>query len=194
MFSLYFKIGIHHIADIYSYDHILFLIALVAPYLLSQFKKILILITAFTIGHTTSLILATFKIIHINSNIIEFLIPVTIFITGIWNIIVNTKENKVEIKSHISKYFTAIFFGLIHGLGFSNYLQQLLVNEKDIIIALLSFNVGIEVGQILIVGLILLTNVFMLNFIKLSRHDWINIFSGAAIGVALTLIINRLPF
>jgi len=192
MFGLYFKLGVNHIADIYSYDHILFLICLVAPYLLNQWKQILVLITAFTIGHTTSLILATFKIVHIPSDLIEFLIPVTIFITGLWNVLSNT--NKVERKNHLAKYFTALFFGLIHGLGFSNYLQQLLANEKDIITSLLSFNIGIEAGQLIIVSFILLLNILMLHVINVNRRDWVNIFSGAGMGVALTLMISRFPW
>ena len=191
MFSLYFHLGVRHIADIYSYDHILFLICLTAVYLINQWKQILILVTAFTIGHTTSLILATFKIIHVNSALIEFLIPVTIFITGLWNVI--SISNKVEKKTHIAKYFTALFFGLIHGLGFSNYLQQLLSNDKDILISLFSFNVGIEVGQLIIVSTILLMNIIMLHVIKVNRRDWVNIFSGAGMGVALTLMITRFP-
>lgn len=192
MFGLYFKLGVNHIIDIYSYDHILFLICLIAPYMLYQWKKILILITAFTIGHTTSLILATFKIVNIPSDLIEFLITVTIFISGLWNVLSNT--NEVELKNHLMKYFTALFFGLIHGLGFSNYLQQLLANEKDIIISLFAFNVGIEIGQIIIVSFILLLNILVLNVIKANRRDWVNIFSGAGIGVALTMMISRYPW
>jgi hypothetical protein len=192
MFHLYFNLGIHHIADIYSYDHILFLICLTAVYLLNQWKQILVLITAFTIGHTTSLILATFKIIHVNSSLIEFLIPVTIFITGLWNVI--NVSNKVEKKTHIAKYVTALFFGLIHGLGFSNYLQQLLSNDKDILTSLFAFNVGIEVGQLIIVSVILVVNIIMLHIIKANRRDWVNIFSGAGMGVALTLMITRFPW
>ncbi|NSW44686.1 MAG: HupE/UreJ family protein [Bacteroidales bacterium] len=192
MFKLYFNIGIQHIADVYSYDHILFLICLTAVYLIQQWKQILILITAFTLGHTTSLALATFKILHFSSEWIEFLIPVTIFITGLWNVV--TLSNKVEVKTHWAKYVTAVFFGLIHGLGFSNYLQQLLQNEKDIFTSLLAFNIGIEVGQILIVFIILIVNIILLYGFKINRRDWVNIFSGAGMGVALTLIINRLPW
>ena len=192
MFKLYFNLGIHHIADIYSYDHILFLVCLTAVYLIQQWKQILILITAFTIGHTTSLALATFHLIHISSAWIEFLIPVTIFITGLWNVF--SFSNKVEKKTHWAKYVTAMFFGLIHGLGFSNYLQELLANEKDIFTSLLAFNLGIEVGQIMIVSVIIIINIFILYVFKVNRRDWVNIFSGAGMGVALTLIISRLPW
>lgn len=191
MFQLYFNLGICHITDIYSYDHILFLICLTAVYLLSQWKQILVLVTAFTLGHTTSLILATYHIIHISSSWIEFLIPVTIFITGFWN--VWSISDKVELKSHWAKYAIALFFGLIHGLGFSNYLQQLLASEKDIFISLLAFNVGIEVGQLIIVAFILLLNIIMIKALKINRRDWVHIFSGAGMGVAITLMISRFP-
>ncbi|MGQ9848409.1 MAG: HupE/UreJ family protein [Bacteroidales bacterium] len=191
MFPLYFKIGVHHIADIYSYDHILFLICLTAVYLLRQWKQILVLVTAFTIGHTTSLVLATYRIINISSSLIEFLIPVTIFSTGLWN--VWSFSDKVEKKDQLAKYVTAVFFGLIHGLGFSNYLQQLLANEKDIFISLLAFNIGIEVGQLIIVLFIMLLNILMVHTLKVNRRDWVHLFSGAGMGVAITLMISRFP-
>lgn len=191
MFGLYFKLGVHHILDIHSYDHILFLICLTAVYLLHQWKQILVLITAFTIGHTTSLVLATFEIVQISSSLIEFLIPLTVFITGFWNVVSFTQ--KVEPRTHVFKYFTALVFGLIHGLGFSNYLHSLLLNEKDIVTALFAFNVGIEVGQILVVLGILFLNILMLHVFRVNRRDWVNIFSGAGMGIALTLMIDRFP-
>lgn len=192
MFQLYFKLGVYHILDVHSYDHILFLICLTAVYLLHQWKQILVLITAFTIGHTTSLVLATFEIIQISSNLIEFLIPLTVFITGLWNVV--SFSQKVEPHTHVFKYFTALVFGLIHGLGFSNYLHSLLTNEKDIVTSLLAFNVGIEVGQILVVSGILLLNIIMLHVFRINRRDWVNIFSGAGMGIALTLMIDRFHF
>ncbi len=191
MFLLYFKLGVYHILDVFSYDHILFLICLVAVYLIHQWKQILVLITAFTIGHTTSLVLATFNVIKISSALVEFLIPLTVFITGLWNIV--SFKDKVEPTTHAVKYFSALVFGLIHGLGFSNYLHSLLLNEKDIAIALFAFNVGIEVGQIFVVGIIILLNIVVLNVLKLSRKDWVNIFSGAGMGIALTLMLERIP-
>jgi ABC-type antimicrobial peptide transport system permease subunit len=142
------------------------------------------------LGHTTSLILATFHLIKLPSSLIEVLIPVTILFTGLWNII--SIKNNPEFKTYIIKYLSALFFGLIHGLGFSNYLQSLLYNEKNIITALFAFNVGIEIGQIFVVIAIMFLNILIINILKLNRRDWINIFSGAGIGIAITLIINRL--
>ena len=147
IFQLYLNFGIHHIADIRSYDHILFITCLCAVYLLKQWRQILVLITAFTIGHTTSLVLATLKIVSFPTPVIEFLIPLTIFITAFWNLFL--KKDGVNIRTHWFKYATALFFGLIHGLGFSNYLQILLGKENSILMPLFSFNVGIEAGQII---------------------------------------------
>ncbi len=192
IFQLYLNLGINHIADFRSYDHILFITCLCAVYLLKQWKQILVLITAFTIGHTTSLILATLKIIVFPVSIIEFLIPITIFITAFWNLFI--KADNISIKTHYIKYITAIFFGLIHGMGFSNFLQTLLGKESSILMPLFSFNVGIELGQIIIVSIILLVSYVLTSWFKVSRRDWIFIFSGAGLGVSLTLMIDRFPW
>lgn len=189
---MYLNIGIQHIADFRSFDHILFIICLCAVYLFKQWKQILVLITAFTLGHTCSLILSTFKIVSISTALIEFLIPLTIFTTAFWNLFL--KQDGVNLKTHWIKYITALFFGLIHGMGFSNYLQTLLGNEKSILMPLLSFNLGIEIGQLIIVSIILIISYIITSWFKVARRDWVLIFSGAGIGVSLTLIIDRFPF
>jgi hypothetical protein len=191
IFQLYFNLGVHHIANIYSLDHILFITCLCAVYIFKQWKQILVLITAFTLGHTTSLALATFKLLSVNSTLIEFLIPATIFITAFWNLFL--KKDGVSTRTHWFKYVTALFFGLIHGLGFSNYLQTLLGTEKSIVMPLFSFNVGIEAGQLIIVCGILLISYIITSWFKVARRDWVLIFSGAGLGVSLMLMINRFP-
>jgi hypothetical protein len=192
IFQLYFNLGVHHIANIYSLDHILFITCLCAVYTFKQWKQILVLVTAFTLGHTTSLALATFKLLSVNSMLIEFLIPATIFITAFWNLFL--KKDGVSSGTHWIKYITAIFFGLIHGLGFSNYLQTLLGNEKSVAMPLFSFNVGIEAGQLIIVCGVLLITYIITSWFKVARRDWILIFSGAGLGVSLMLMINRFPW
>ena len=192
IFQLYLNLGIQHIDDFRSYDHILFITCLCAVYLLKQWKQILVLITAFTIGHTTSLILSTFKIISIPIVFVEFLIPLTVFITAFWNLL--SKQDGVDIKTHWAKYITALIFGLIHGMGFSNYLQTLLGNENNILLPLFSFNIGIEIGQIIIVSIILLLSYIITSWFKIARRDWVLIFSGAGLGVSLTLMIDRFPW
>lgn len=188
---MYLNLGIQHIADYMSFDHILFITCLCAVYIFKQWKQILVLITAFTIGHTTSLLLSTFNIISISTSLIEFLIPLTIFITAFWNLFL--KQDGVNIKTHWFKYITALFFGLIHGMGFSNYLQTLLGIEKSILMPLFSFNLGIEIGQIIIVSIILILSYIITSWFKVARRDWVLIFSGAGLGVSLTLMIERFP-
>lgn len=188
-FQLYLTLGINHIADINAYDHILFIITLCTVYTFSQWKNVLVLVTAFTIGHSLTLALATLNLIHVSTDLIEFLIPVTIFITALANVL--QKSGKVLLKQHLFKYFTAMFFGLIHGLGFSNYLRSLLGQEDSIIIPLFSFNLGIEIGQILIVAIIMLLTWTLVDLLHVKRREWILILSGAGLGVSFVMMVER---
>lgn len=189
-FWLYFTLGREHIADFTGYDHILFVTALCLRYTFAEWKKLLVLVTAFTIGHSLTLALSSLNMVNISSAWIEFLIPVTIVLTALSNIW--QKETVVQSRFPII-YFMALFFGLIHGLGFSNYLKALLGKDENIIIQLLAFNVGLEVGQLLIVAGILLTSFIFLRFIKLSRREFIVLLSGAVFGIALIMSIERWP-
>jgi len=190
-FQLYLTLGIHHIADLKAYDHILFIVTLCAVYSFSQWKNVLVLITAFTIGHSLTLALATLNLIHVSTDLIEFLIPVTIFITAFANVL--QKSGKVLQKRHLFKYFTAMFFGLIHGLGFSNYLRSLLGQEDSLIGPLFSFNVGIEIGQFIIVAFIMLLTWILVDLLNIKRREWILILSGAGMGVSLVMMLERFP-
>jgi hypothetical protein len=192
MFSLYLELGIEHITDLNGYDHILFLTALSAVYLLKDWKKVLILITAFTIGHTTTLALATLNIISVPTDMIEFLIPVTIFISAFADFFY--KENINDRKLHRFKYLIAMFFGLIHGLGFSNYLRELLGNEENIVKPLFAFNLGLEIGQIIIVISYLSFASILISFANVKRRDLTLIVAGAAFGVSVILMLERFPF
>jgi len=191
-FQMYFNLGLTHIADFKGYDHILFIITLCAVYLISDWKKILILITAFTVGHSSTLVLATFNIVTIPGKWIEFMIPVTIFFTAIANII-QRKESFSRI-NHKFKYLMSLFFGLIHGLGFSNYLRALLISEKKLAGPLFSFNLGIELGQLLIVASFLILGMIFINLLNARQREWNLVFSGAGLGVSIILIFERLPF
>ncbi len=190
-FRLYLSLGIDHISDLEGYDHILFLTALCAVYGLHQWKRILVLVTAFTIGHSLTLALATLDILHVSTDLIEFLIPVTIFITGLSNVL--QKSDHVARSSHRLKYALAMFFGLIHGLGFSNYLRSLLGNENELVLPLFSFNLGLELGQIMIVVLVLLISFALVRAAGVKRRDWNLVLSGAAMGVSLILCLERWP-
>ena len=192
LFELYFKLGLHHIADFKGYDHILFIITLCAVYSLKEWKKVLVLITAFTIGHSLTLALATLDLIRVDGDLIEFLIPLTIFITALANLFSRTKQ--VSSLQHYLKFGAALFFGLIHGLGFSNYLRSLLGSERGLLLPLFSFNVGIEVGQIIIVAIIMLLTKLVVDVLGFPRREWQVLLSGAGLGISLVLMIERFPF
>jgi len=189
MFKLYLELGLEHIADLQGYDHILFVAMLCAVYTFKEWKQVLILVTAFTIGHSLTLALATLDIIRVSTVWVEFLIPVTIFITAIGNI-VTSRPSKDSAKV---KYTLALFFGLVHGLGFSNYLRSLLNTHDSIVAPLLAFNIGVELGQILIVLCILTLAVLMLHVFKVKQRDWILVLAGAGAGIALILMLERWP-
>ncbi|WP_345948502.1 HupE/UreJ family protein [Mucilaginibacter sp. PAMB04274] len=186
-FSLYFELGWQHICDWQGYDHILFVMVLCGTYLLSDWRKVLVLVTAFTIGHSITLALSALNIIHVNTSLIEFLIPVTIVITSLINIIKKKRSNTTVRLS----YILALFFGLIHGLGFSNYLKSLLGSSTNITAQLLAFNVGLEFGQVLIVLCILIVSFILLNIAKIQRREWTLFLSSAIFGIALIMCIER---
>lgn len=187
-FSLYYGLGLDHILDVNGYDHILFVVVLCALYQSTDWKKVLILITAFTIGHSITLALATMRVIKINADLIEFLIPVTILFTAISNLF--TREERIAEGKIWRNYCYAGFFGLIHGLGFSNYLRALLGKDETIILQLFAFNVGLEVGQIIIVGLFLIVSFIFVGIGGVSRKDWKMIISSAVGGIALMLMLD----
>lgn len=190
MFWDYFHIGWDHIINRNAWDHLLFIMALSAIYVFKDWKQVLILVTAFTIGHTVTLILATFNIIRFSSTWIEFLIPVTIMITALFN----TLMKKFTPKSVRLNYFLALAFGLIHGMGFANGLRSLLGKESDILLPLLGFNLGLEAGQLVaVLGLLILAAIWQGVF-KVSRRDWVLFLSGGAFMAALVMAMERLPF
>jgi len=186
-FQLYFSLGREHILDVQGYDHILFVIALCSVFQPNEWKKVLILVTAFTIGHSLTLALVVLDLISVNADIIEFLIPVTILITAIGNIL--TRNTNFNTRKMSLNYFIAVFFGLIHGMGFSNYLKAILGSTDSIITELFAFNLGLEIGQVIIVtGFMLLAFIFITVF-GTSRKDWILAISSAVAGIAITLML-----
>ena len=180
-FGVYFTLGRQHIADIKGLDHILFIMALCCRYTIQDWKKLLVLVTAFTIGHSLTLLLSVLNLIHIRSQWIELLIPVTIIITCISNLFVKKFAFKI---SYPLIYFFALFFGLIHGLGFSYYLKSLLGRDQSIIVKLLAFNVGIEAGQLTIVALVLFITFICIHLIKVNRREYLLFLSAAILGIA----------
>lgn len=185
-FRLYYDLGMQHILDINGYDHILFIVALAAIYLIEDWKQILILVTAFTIGHSITLALATLNLIKVNVELVEFLIPLTILITAVINIFI--RSGGASSGSMKINYFLAASFGLIHGLGFSNYLRSLLGKDTSIVTQLFAFNVGLEVGQIIIVGIFMVAAFLFVTIFGVNRKDWKLVISSAAAGIALTMV------
>ncbi len=186
-FKFYIEIGLHHVLDWKAYDHILFLVVLTIFFSFKDWKKVLWLITAFTIGHTLSLALSAYNIIHIEMDIIEFLIPLTILITAIYNIIIVKKSPK---NIRIIAFF-ALLFGLIHGIGFSSYFKIIVDDLENKILPLIEFAIGIEIAQLIIVLFILLLNFIVLNILKKSKRDWILVTSSIVVGIVIPMIIER---
>ncbi|MFZ6024326.1 MAG: HupE/UreJ family protein [Bacteroidota bacterium] len=190
-FLTYFEVGFKHIVGRnLGVDHILFIVALAVRYQFTDWKKLLILVTAFTIGHSITLALSVFNVVNYSIAWIEFLIPVTIVITAISNWFVK----KFTFKARFPLiYFFALFFGLIHGLGFSNYLKSMLGKDSSVIWELFSFNVGLEAGQLVIVLAILIISFIFVNLLKCSRREFLLYVSGGAFAVALLMALERVP-
>ena len=189
-FQLYFIEGKNHILDYqFGYDHILFVIALCALYVMRDWKKVLILVTAFTIAHSLTLALVALNVITVSEELVEFLIPLTIFITAFSNLF--KSEDSVNDKKMQMNYAYALFFGLIHGLGFSNYFRAILGRDSSIISQLFAFNIGLEFGQIIIVALFLSASFILVDLVGVSRRDWKMVISSAVAGIALMLMKEK---
>ena len=186
MFSIYLQLGLEHITDLNGYDHMLFLLALCAAYVYSEWKKILVLVTAFTLGHSITLALAVLKLIPVNGDWIECLIPVTIVATAAKNLFAKQE------KAAIATYFMALGFGLIHGMGFSNYLRSLLGDE--LLMPLFAFNVGLEIGQIIVVSIIFALQFVLMRTTSAKPKHWNRVISLFAGGISLLLAAQRIPF
>jgi len=188
-FGIYFALGLQHILDLSGYDHILFVIALCCTYFIKDWRKVIILVTAFTIGHSLTLALSVFNLIRVDTVLIEFLIPVTILVTAFSNV---AKRRRRYTRTDWLSYSYALFFGLIHGLGFSNYLRSLLGKESSIAGPLFAFNLGLELGQLVIVFFVLLVSFVATGIFAVTRRDWTFFLSAAVFGIAFVMALQRL--
>ncbi|NBX10776.1 MAG: HupE/UreJ family protein [Chitinophagaceae bacterium] len=189
-FSFYFPMGWEHIISVDALDHQLFIIALAALYTWSDWRKVLVLVTAFTIGHSVTLLLSVLDWIRLDSKWVEFLIPLTIMITAALNLFQHNQKQTTS----ISTYGLALFFGFIHGMGFANSIRFMLAQDQQIGWGLFGFNVGLEVGQMLVVVLLLCINHFVTFIAKLPAHKWNFIVSSLVLGIAFGITMNRYPF
>ena len=188
-FWIYFNIGLKHVLDINAYDHVLFLLALSVPYDFKDWRRILLLVSLFTLGHTLALLLSVFEIVYIKGNIVELLIPITILITAFFNIFNSGKSSKKESVTFTA--FVTIFFGIIHGLGFSNYFKSILAgNATDKLLPLLDFALGIEIAQIIVILAALLLSFVVQTLFHFSKRDWTLTMSAFIIGFTIPMIIQ----
>ena len=206
-FIVYLRLGFEHLLDFQGYDHILFLAVLCAAYSLARWRELLILITAFTVGHSVSLALATLRLVRVDSGLVEFLIPVTIVATAVVNLVglrgpapadaaPHSGRSRPAISSTVrrTRYVAALIFGVIHGLGFSSFLRLVLGEERNILVPLLSFNIGLELAQIVVASLVLLLALVATRGLPLSEKAW-NVVASVVTGVtAAWMAVQRLPF
>ena len=189
-FLFYLKLGWEHIISLDALDHQLFVLALIAIYTTKDWKKILILVTAFTIGHSITLALSILDVVRLPSDWVEFLIPLTIVLTAFGNIVMKNK-NQAQSKTN---YYLALFFGLIHGLGFANTARMMIAKSQSIALPLLGFNIGLELGQIVIVVAILILFFVLLTLFKINKKDWVLFVSSGVLALALKMTLDRIPF
>lgn len=187
-FKFYFDLGWHHIISREALDHQLFIAALIAIYAFKDWKQILILVTAFTIGHSITLALSVLDIIRLPANWVEFLIPCTIVFTALSNLF---DRSKGSVKLN---YFLALVFGLIHGMGFANTLRFIIARDQSLAVGLFGFNVGLEVGQIALVLALLIISQIAFSLFKVNRRDWVVFISAAVFSLALKMALDRVPF
>ncbi|MGQ0765970.1 MAG: HupE/UreJ family protein [Gemmatimonadota bacterium] len=190
----YFRLGASHIADLRGYDHILFIVALTAGYAWRDWRRLLWLVTAFTVGHSVTLALATIRVVRVEGPLVEALIAITIVATGLYGLTRRSGATDGQERRGGDKllYAMAGAFGLIHGLGFSSFLRSLLGAEENILLPLLGFNVGLEAGQLAIVFVVLLAGTLVCDLIGLLRRWWSSGLSAAAVGLGLMMIVERL--
>jgi len=184
--------GINHILDFNGYDHILFLMVLSVPYLFKDWKRILILVSMFTLGHTFSLVLATFDIVRINSALVEFLIPLTIFIVAVYNVFTTGKKSK-EQKAGIL-FVSTLFFGLIHGLDFAREFDMFIEKTESKLMPLIEFALGIEIAQVIIVFVVLFFGFLGQTLFRFSKRDWAMVISSIVIGLVLPMLLQSRLF
>ena len=188
--SFWFNVqyGINHVLDIKGYDHILFLMVLAVPYVFKDWKRVLLLVSMFTLGHTLSLVLAAYGIVSVNGNLVEFLIPVTILVVAIYNVFTAGKKDRSTKVGLL--FFTTLFFGLVHGLGFAREFKMFAGQSENKLELLVEFVLGIEIAQVIIVFIVLFLGFLCQTIFRFSRRDWVMVLSAIVIGLVIPMIIQ----
>ncbi|UKM66033.1 HupE/UreJ family protein [Flavobacteriaceae bacterium GSB9] len=180
--------GINHVLDINAYDHVLFLIVLTVPYLFKDWRRVLLLVTMFTLGHTLSLVLASYGVVSVNASVVEFLIPITILVVALFNVFTSGKGAQREKVGVL--FLSTLFFGLIHGLGFAREFRMLLGDSDNKLVLLLEFALGIELAQVIIVFIVLFLGYVVQTIFRFSKRDWIMVISAIVVGLVIPMILN----
>lgn len=180
--------GINHVLDINAYDHVLFLIVLTVPYLFKDWKRVLLLVSMFTLGHTLSLVLAAYSVVSVNATVVEFLIPISILVVALFNVFTSGKGAQKEKVGVL--FLTTLAFGLIHGLGFAREFQMLLGDTDNKLVLLLEFALGIELSQVIIVFVVLFLSYVVQTIFRFTRRDWIMVISAIVVGLVIPMILN----
>ncbi|TGE13853.1 HupE/UreJ family protein [Hymenobacter elongatus] len=191
VFQTYVELGFFHIFNLQAYDHLVFLLALCAPYVATDWRRVAVLVTSFTLGHSVTLALATLGFVRYSPQAIEVLIPITILLTCALNLRHASQPTRHQARLWAAPNVLAAVFGLIHGLGFSSYLRELLGSSSRPLVELLAFNVGVELGQLLIVALLLALGFVVVRAFRAPQRDWVLVVSGAAAGVAVVLLLQN---
>ncbi len=180
--------GINHVLDINAYDHVLFLIVLTVPYVFKNWKRVLLLVSMFTLGHTLSLVLAAYNVVTVNAAVVEFLIPITILIVALFNVFTSGKGAQREKVGVL--FLSTLFFGLVHGLGFAREFKMLLGDTDNKLVLLLEFALGIELAQIIIVFIVLFLGYVMQTVFRFTKRDWIIVISAIVVGLVIPMVLN----
>jgi hypothetical protein len=177
--------GMNHVLDVNGYDHVLFLMVLAVPYVFNDWKRVLILVSTFTLGHTLSLVLAAYGFVTVNGQLVEFLIPITILITAIYNVFTAGKKHSGKIGLY---FVTTLFFGLVHGLGFAREFKMFAGQSENKLELLIEFALGIEIAQVIIVFIVLFVGFLLQTIFRLSRRDWVMVVSAIVIGLVIPMV------
>ena len=180
--------GINHVLDINAYDHVLFLIVLSIPYIFKDWKRVFLLVSMFTLGHTLSLVLAAYSVVTVNATMVEFLIPITILVVALFNVFTSGKGAQREKVGVL--FLSTLFFGLVHGLGFAREFKMLLGDTDNKLVLLLEFALGIELAQVIIVFVVLFLGYIVQTIFRLTKRDWIMVISAIVVGLVIPMILN----
>lgn len=182
------RYGMNHVLDINAYDHVLFLLVLTVPYMFKDWKRVLLLVTMFTLGHTLSLVMAVYGIITVNAKLVEFLIPITILVVALYNVFTAGKKAPTEKVGIL--FLSTLFFGLIHGLGFAREFKMFVGRSDSKLLPLVEFALGIELAQVIIVFVVLFLGFLCQTIFRFSKRDWVVVLSAIVVGLVIPMLIH----